>query len=135
MSEPQLESDEAAIREVARKAMEAEVNEDLDTWLATITDDAVLVTANGPIAGKPALREFFAESFSTYDWDGHWTLESIEISGNLAVVWGPIETTLSPWDGGEASRRVGYHMDVLRRHPDGTWKFTWWMVQQNVAVG
>ena len=122
--------DEAALRALAERALEAENIEDLEAWLETITDDATLLTASGPLSGKDVIRGEFAASFSQYDWEGSWSLKEIEISGDLAVMWGPVETITTERESGERSRSVGYHMDVARRQPDGSWKFTWWTTNQ-----
>ena len=126
--------DEAALRALAERAMDAENVEDLEAWLSTITDDAILLTASGPLSGKDVIRGEFSTSFSQYDWEGSWSLEEIEISGDLAVMWGSIETITTERESGERSRTVGYHMDVARRQPDGSWKFTWWTTNQRLVV-
>lgn len=118
--------DESALRALAASALQAEVTEDLEAWLATVTEDAILVTASGPVRGKEAIRERFGPSFANNDWEGTWSLEAIEISGDLAVMWGPIETIITARDGSRRSHTRGYHLDVARRQPDGSWKFTWW---------
>ena len=67
--------------------------------------------------------------FAQFDWEGGWTLEELEISGDLAVMWGPIETVMSSRESGDRYHSAGYHLDVARRQPDGSWKFTWWTTQ------
>jgi uncharacterized protein (TIGR02246 family) len=118
--------DEVAIRALAQRAMEAENNEDLEAWLTTIADDAVVLTANRAVQGKEAIRELMEPDLAQFDWEGGWTLAGLEISGDLAVMWGPIETVLSSRESGDRYHSAGYHLDVARRQPDGSWKFTWW---------
>ena len=118
--------DEAAIRALARQGLEAENNEDLESFLNLVTDDAVVLTAEGPVKGKDAIRKVLAASFAELDWEEDWTLEEVEISGDLAVMWGPIELKQTLRQGGDSSHSTGYHLDVARRLPDGSWKFTWW---------
>jgi len=118
--------DEAAIRALAQQALQAENNEDRDAWLDTLADDAVMLTAEGPVEGKDAIREVMTASFGGFDWEGGWTLEAVEISGDLAVMWGPLDIVKTSRESGHRSRQVGYHLDVARRQPDGSWKFTWW---------
>ena len=69
-SRPSLAADEAALRAVNAAALEAAVNEDLEAWLATVADDAVLLTSDGVVRGKDALRERFARTFASFDWEG-----------------------------------------------------------------
>ena len=126
--------DEAAIRALAQQAVQAENDEDLEAWLSTVADDAVILTANGPVAGKDAIRESMATSFADLDWEGGWTLEAIEISGDLAVMWGPLDIVTTSRESGHRSRQVGYHLDVARRQPDGSWKFTWWTTATSLAT-
>jgi len=122
-------ADEAALRALAAAALEAEVNEDLEAWLATVADDAILLTDDGVVRGKGALRERFMSSFANFDWEGSWSLEEIEISGDLAVMWGPIETILIARDGSSHSHTAGHHFDSARRQSDGSWKYTWWTLK------
>ena len=118
--------DEAAIRALAQQGVQAENDEDLEALLSMVADDAVILTAEGPVEGKDAIRESFAASFADLDWEGGWTLEAVEISGDLAVMWGPLDVVTTSRESGHRSREVGYHLDVARRQPDGSWKFTWW---------
>jgi len=118
--------DEAAIRALAQQGVQAENDEDLEAWLSMVADDAVILTAEGPVEGKDAIREFMTASFADLDWEGGWTLEAVEISGDLAVMWGPLDIVTTSRESGHRSREVGYHLDVARRQPAGSWKFTWW---------
>jgi uncharacterized protein (TIGR02246 family) len=118
--------DEAAIRALAQQGVQAENDEDLETWLSMVADDAVILTAEGPVEGKDAIREFMTASFGGFDWEGGWTLEAVEVSGDLAVMWGPLDIVTTSRESGHRSRQVGYHLDVARRQPDGSWKFMWW---------
>ena len=126
--------DEAAIRALAQQAVQAENNEDLEVWLSTVADDAVILTAEGPVEGKDALRESMAASFGGFDWEGGWTLEAVEISGDLAVMWGPLDVVTTSRESGHRYREVGYHLDVARRQHDGSWKFTWWTTATKPAT-
>ena len=134
---PSIAEDEAALRALAEKALTAENNEDLETWLTTITEDAIILGSGGPLRGKQAIREDMEPAFSEYDWEISWSLQEIDISGDLAVMWGPLEMTTTARKSGELSHSVGYHMDVARRQPDGSWQFTWWttMTRSEAASG
>ena len=87
----------------------------------------------GAVIELTVIRERFATSFAQYDWEGAWSAEAIEVSGDLAVMWGPIETVTTRRDNGDRSRSIGYHLDVARRQPDGSWKFTWWATKMGSA--
>ena len=72
-----MAEDEAALHALAERALAAENDEDLETWLTTITDDAIVLSASGPLRGKEAIREEFAASFSRYDWEVSWSLQEL----------------------------------------------------------
>jgi len=129
------QADVMAVRALAQRALEAENSENLEAWLATVSDDVVLLLTSGPVRGKQALRNMMTPMFAAFDWQGQWSLDSVEVSGDLAVMWGPIETTLIAHDTGQRTRSVGYHLDVARRQADGTWLFTWWTTKERDASG
>ena len=122
-------ADEKAVRALVAEAVRAENTEDLAAWLQTIADDAVIVTPAGTVRGKAAIGKVMGSLFESTDLQGGWTIEGLELSGDLAVIWGPADLTLIAKTGRAKSRTVGYHLDALRREADGSWKFTWWTAQ------
>ena len=56
----------------------------------------------------------------------HFADEIIEVvvDGDLAVIWSNYTGTLTPRDQGEPIENNGKWLKVLKRQPDGSWKFS-----------
>jgi uncharacterized protein (TIGR02246 family) len=63
---------------------------DADEMLRDYTDDSVLITADGTIRGREALREAFAGFFSGLFAPGtyEFTMDAVHVAGDVAyIVW------------------------------------------------
>jgi ketosteroid isomerase-like protein len=65
-----------------------------------------------------AWREFLEEKRSDRDL----TIEDVQISGDLAYVWGGLTPSNTEKEDGEVEEEEGNTVFVLRRESDGTWK-------------
>jgi ketosteroid isomerase-like protein len=95
----------------------------LDKYLATITDDIVYLPPNSPaIVGKgevgPWAQAYF-EAFQT-----QWVKTTIEfvVQGDLAYEWYTYQVTDTPRDGGDVTTDSGNGINIYRRGADGTWR-------------
>jgi uncharacterized protein (TIGR02246 family) len=108
---------------------------DLEATLALYTDDAVFMDAGGSrIAGKPALRKFFAVVLSQYR--ARPTMHSVEseASGDLGYDWGDYSEVVTPLakpDG--AIQTHGTYLVILKRVA-GRWLIAEQMWTGNVPV-
>jgi uncharacterized protein (TIGR02246 family) len=107
----------------------------LDAVLALYTDDAVFMDADGSrVAGKPALRKFFAKVLQQYT--AHPSLRSVNNlnSGDLGYDWGDYTETVTPLaNSNGAIRASGTYLVVLRR-ASGRWLISEQMWTGNVPV-
>jgi uncharacterized protein (TIGR02246 family) len=110
-------------------------NKNLEGVLALYTDDAVFMDADGSrVAGKPALRKFFASVLRQYT--AHPSLHSVAASssGDLGYEWGDytetIESVAKPIT---AIRTQGTYLVILRK-VGGRWLIAEQMWTGNVPV-
>lgn len=117
-----MTDDERAIRELVETWMDASRRGDLATVLGLMSDDVLFLTPDHEPFGKEAFRAAF-ESIRGVELDGRAEIEEIEILGDWAWIRNHIEMTVRP-SGGEAIRRSGYTLTILRKEPDGCWRLS-----------
>jgi uncharacterized protein (TIGR02246 family) len=114
----------ASIRELTARWIAAVQARDIDRLLGLVTDDVVFLPSIGPpIRGKDAVGDLYRSLFSQYDVEQSANTEEIEVGGDWAFSWGAETLTLSPRGGGPPVRMRGKGMAILRRQPDGSWKY------------
>jgi len=121
---PVVEGDDvAAISALHGMRLEAAAAADIDAFLESMTDDAVLMPPDGPaIEGREAMRAFLGEMFETYVVDVEKPYSSITVVGDWAFEDYTYEMTLTPRAGGESIVDAGKGMFVYRRGEDGRWR-------------
>lgn len=116
--------DVGAIRELTEAWIAAAQAKDVERLLSMITDDAVFLSASlGPIRGKEMVAALYRDSFAKYDIQQTSVFEEIEVMGDWAYAWGTDALTLTPRDGAALVLRRGYGLSILRREPDGSWRY------------
>jgi uncharacterized protein (TIGR02246 family) len=122
---PSHDADVAAIRRVSAEWLSALRRQDAARMLDLMTDDAVLMAPGMPVVrGKEAAKSLYAQLFAQFARiDEQVAIEEIVVAGDWAFSWGSETLTLTPAAGGAAIELRGSGMSVLRRAPDGAWKF------------
>jgi uncharacterized protein (TIGR02246 family) len=117
--------DEAeSIRELTARWIAAVRAQDIDRLLSLVTDDVVFLPSSGPpIRGKEAVGDLYRSLFGQFDVEQSASTEEIEVAGDWAFSWGAETMTLSPRGGGQPIRLRGKGLTILRRQPDGSWRF------------
>lgn len=96
---------------------------ELDTFLAMLTEDAVFMPPGAPrLIGKPAIRYWAQEYLDAYRT--HWvktTLEFVVLDG-WAFEQYSFESTDTPRAGGEVVRDTGKGIIIYRLDNDGVWR-------------
>jgi len=90
-----------------------------------VTEDAVFLPPGfPPIRGKQAVEAMYNSFFPQFSSvEQTATLEEVEVAGDLAYAWGTESFVLVPMTGGSPIEMQGKGMSILRRQPDGSWKF------------
>jgi uncharacterized protein (TIGR02246 family) len=115
-----MSDDERAIRALVQEWMRASKAGDTAAVLDLMTDDVLFMTPGAEPFGKDAFRER-AASLNAVEIDGHAETLEIEVLGDRAWLRNRLEMTMTP-AGGEARRRSGYTLTILKQGGDGRWR-------------
>jgi len=115
-----MSDDERAIRALVQEWMRASKAGDTAAVLDLMTEDVLFMTPGAEPFGKDAFRER-AASLNAVEIDGHAETLEIEVLGDRAWLRNRLEMTMTP-AGGEARRRSGYTLTILKQGGDGRWR-------------
>ena len=112
--------DERAIRELVDTWMEASRAGETDAVLQLMTDDVLFMVPGREPFGKDEFRRN-SEMMRNVRLDGTSEIREIEVIGDRAWIRNRIDITITQPDG-EALRRSGYTLTILRKDEDGRWR-------------
>jgi uncharacterized protein (TIGR02246 family) len=120
-------ADRTAVEAAVRAYRDAWLANDAERVMATLTSDAIIYpSALRPIAGVAAIREFwFPSSPATTVTEMELSIDSIHVDGDTAVASGMGSLTFvisSKGAPGVARTQRSWHVNVLRRQSDGSWR-------------
>lgn len=107
---------------------------DLEAIFNLLTPDYVLWSPEMPPLGRDALRPRLAAAFDAYDLDLTFECEERLVSDDLAFERGWDVQTIRPRAGGPVRTQRQRVFLVLRREPDGAWRFARGMSQPGPPV-
>ena len=111
--------DERAIRDLVATWMKASEAGDAQTVLSLMADDVIFTVPGREPFGKDAFRAA-SETMKNVRVTGTSDVREIKVLGDWAYIRNYIEITITP-PGGDALRRSGYTLSILRKQPDGKW--------------
>ncbi|AZO30943.1 MULTISPECIES: SgcJ/EcaC family oxidoreductase [unclassified Mesorhizobium] len=115
-----MTDDEASIRRVVETWMAASRKGDLETVLGLMADDVVFMVPGKEPFGKEAFAAA-SKGMGETKIDGVSEIVELKLLGDWAYIRNRIEMTATP-PGGEAVRRSGYTLTILRKEGDGRWR-------------
>ncbi|HET9813180.1 MAG TPA: SgcJ/EcaC family oxidoreductase [Sphingomicrobium sp.] len=115
-----MTDDERAIREVVDSWMAASRSGDIETVLDLMTDDVLFMTPGREPFDKAVFRAN-SDSMRGAEIAGRAEIREIEVLGDWAWIRNHIDLTVTP-EGGDAVRRSGYTLTILRKGADGRWR-------------
>ena len=115
-----MTDDERAIRAVVDRWFAATRAGDLAAVLELMTDDVVFMQPAHAPFGKEAFAAAF-QGMANVMFDGTSDIVELRVLGSWAYLRNHIELTVTP-PNGEAMRRSGYTLTILRKEPDGRWR-------------
>ena len=121
-------ADEQIVREMLAEWYEAATAQDLDVLVDHYEDGGTIMASNWPTAtGSDAIREFFLAQWegATAQLEFAGEADEVYITGDLAILRGSSQVTVTPNDGSEPWVDTGSFVEVYRRQPDGSWKSIW----------
>ena len=119
----------AGIESLHKDDITATVARDADALTALWDDDAVLLQpGTPPIIGKAALHDFMKQALAKspsikvvkYLPD----IRDIQVAGNVAYEWGYFDAVQKSSDQQAPESLRAKLLRVMKRQPDGSWKFT-----------
>ena len=114
-----MTDDERAIRDLVATRMMASEAGDVQTVLSLMADDVIFTVPGREPFGKDAFRAA-SETMKNVRMTGTSDIREIKVLGDWAYIRNYIEITITP-PGGDAMRRSGYTLSILRKQPDGKW--------------
>ena len=117
--------DERAIRRLTADWLAAVRAKDIAGLSAMVTDDAVFLPPGfPPIRGKAGVAAMYGRFFPQFSLvEQTVSIEEIQVAGDWAFAWGSEKFTLVPEAGGAPIEIEGQGMSILKRQPEGGWKF------------
>jgi uncharacterized protein (TIGR02246 family) len=118
-----MTADEQAIRDLVARWHRATADGDVETVLGLMTPDVVfLVAGHAPMPGRDAFEQGLRKLLATHRVDSSATVREVVVSGDLAYCWTELDVRIRPLSGGDALRRSGSALTILRRQGDGAWQ-------------
>jgi uncharacterized protein (TIGR02246 family) len=119
----------AGIERLHKDDITATIARDADALTALLDDDAVLLQpGTPPIIGKAAFHDFMKQALAKspsvkvvkYVPD----IRDIQVTGNVAYEWGYFDAAQKSSDQQAPENLRAKLLRVMKRQPDGSWKFT-----------
>lgn len=114
-----MSPDEQAIRDLVAKWMEASKAGDTETVLSLMADDVVFVVPGQEPFGKEAFAAASA-AMQGVRIDGTSDILELKVMIDWAYLRSHLQIEVRP-SGGNAVRRSGYTLTILKKQPDGRW--------------
>jgi uncharacterized protein (TIGR02246 family) len=119
-----IEADVEAIKRVNVDLIDAFNAGDVSAAVALVLDDAVDLPPHRPaVIGREAIRSFLQSDLDQFTMNFADDIVEVEVAGDLAVIWSNYTVILTPKDDGKPIENNGKWLKVLKRQPDGSWKF------------
>jgi uncharacterized protein (TIGR02246 family) len=115
-----MSDDQQAIRQLVERWMAASKAGDTAAVLDLMTDDVVFTVPGREPFGKEEFRAA-SESMRNVRIEGTAEIREMEILGDRAWIRNFLDLTMTQPDG-EAVRRSGYTLTILRKSADGRWR-------------
>jgi len=97
---------------------------DVDLYVAISTTDAVQIPPDAPTRiGSGQIRAAIEPALAGFNVVCPIYPRKAKVIGNWAFGWCDWSLSLTPKEGGETTTFDGKGMDVLKRQPDGSWKY------------
>ena len=119
------ESAERTITAIHEAATVALGRGDLDGVMGSYADDVISLPPNQPaLFGKDAVRSMWEDLLTDFAVEVSVSVDEVEVAGQWAFERGTFDMKLSPRAGGSPIEDSGKYLDILRKQPDGSWKYS-----------
>ena len=98
---------------------------DLHGIMGSYADDVISLPPNQPaLFGKDAVRSMWEDLLTDFAVEVSVSVDEVEVAGQWAFERGTFDMKLSPRAGGSPIEDSGKYLDILRKQPDGSWKYS-----------
>lgn len=116
--------DRARIAAIEQSIMAAFEAGNADAIAAAYTEDALLLPqGHPPIEGRAAIAEAYRATLAEYEMSLDAVIEELEVLGDWAWMRGRFEHTYTSKADGAATTVQGKYLVIVRRDPDGVWRY------------
>lgn len=115
-----MTDDEKAIRQVVETWTAASKSGDIATVLELMTNDVIFMVPGQEPFGKAAFAAA-SKGMNDMKMEGANEIVELQVLGDWAFIRNHIDITVMP-PGGNAIRRSGYTLTLLRKESDGMWR-------------
>jgi uncharacterized protein (TIGR02246 family) len=130
-----VEADVEAIKNLRKQYMVSQDAGNAEGCVSYWSEDGVLMPPNEPsVIGKEALLSWYQNAFKHVQIDFTISFEQIEVAGDWGFVRGGYEGTLIPKPDGEPIPDNGKYLEILKRQPDGSWKWACHMWSSDIPL-
>jgi uncharacterized protein (TIGR02246 family) len=84
-------------------------------------DVVYLLPGRPPMTGREAFMAASKAGAGQFRMEAVSDVKEIHVSGDFAWCWTHLTVTITPQNGGDAMRRSGNTLSILRQEPDGRW--------------
>ena len=134
MSQTDVGEAERAIRDQHHQATKELSNGNLEALMAAYADDVVMMPPNeAERVGKVAVRSMWENLLKDFTAEVVVSINEVQVLGEWAFERGTFTMELTPRTGGPPVHDLGKYLDVLRRQPDGSYKYTRLMFNSSQA--
>jgi uncharacterized protein (TIGR02246 family) len=115
-----MTNDERAIRDLVANWLNASTAGDTTTVMELIADDVIFMVPGQEPFGKEAFART-SEGLKNFRMEAESDIQEVQVLGDWAYLRNRLRVSMTPLDGGEAIRRAGYTLTILRKKQDGKW--------------
>ncbi|HVP51941.1 MAG TPA: DUF4440 domain-containing protein [Terriglobales bacterium] len=127
------DSDVNAIKALGEEYFRAANAGDTDRCIATMARDVIIMPPDRlSISGIDQLRRLSSDYHAAYEVEYKLVYDEVEIAGEIAFVRATATGTRKSRMDGTVERVAWRNLWILRRQPDGTWKF--WRIMFNTPT-
>ena len=121
-----VEADIQAIKDIVAGCQDANNVSDVDGVISYYADASIVIPTNEPAAiGKEAIRSWLQQFYDAYTPEEKYVVDTVEISGSLAVARVTWSGIFTPKDGGKQRKSNGIMLWIFKRQPDDSWKIAY----------
>jgi ketosteroid isomerase-like protein len=111
-------ADVQAVLDVEQSVFNAQIAGDLEAWLDSFAEDAIVMAPNLPaVTNKLAIGEWYAPYFEQFHLHEEVDEREVEVAGDWAYIRAHWVWTLTPKSGGKAVMDTGKSIWILRASP------------------